>query len=149
MRLLYNYAHQVRSNKAVNVTLATQGGKRCLHLCRGSSVKRTKQGCYLEVSAVQIINIGNKTAMFDLETFWKLIFQLSAKDISPQKTACKNRPNPRRIPPTFLPLISTSVSPSCSLQWWKLSFNHTYMTWTCRGTLEFGKILFILFLQCH
>lgn len=144
MGLLYNCGHQVQNNKAVNVALATQGGKGWLHSCRGSSVERTKQSSYLEASVVQIVNIGNKPAMFDLETFWKLIFQLSAKVVSPQKTACKNRPNPRRIPPTFSPLISASVSPSYSLQWCKLSFKHTYMTGTCRGTLEFGKILFML-----
>lgn len=55
-------------------------------------------------------------------------FSFQQKTSPPRKKACKIRPNPTRISPTFLPLISTSVSPSCSLQLCKLSFKHTH-TW--------------------
>lgn len=87
MRLLYNCGHQVQ--QGCKCREPKNDGKHWLHLCRGSSVERTKLSCYFEVSVVQIINTGNKPAMFNLETFWKLVFQLSAKDISPQKKAWK------------------------------------------------------------
>lgn len=55
-------------------------------------------------------------------------FSFQQKTSPPRKKLVKNRPNPTCIPPTLLPLISASVSLSCSLQLCKLSFKHTH-TW--------------------